>query len=46
MVHTVQVVNQNNAIKNVMEKGNDDSSVCVVVMDFKMKFETIKHRDN
>ena len=25
---------------------NDDSSLCVVIMEFKMKFETIKHRKN
>ena len=30
----------------MMEKINDDLSVCVVVMDFHMKFETIKHREN
>ena len=25
---------------------NDDSSFCVVVMDYKMKFETMKHLEN
>ena len=46
MVHTVRFVNQNNYIKNVMAKLNYDSSVCVVVMEFKMKFETMKYRES
>ena len=25
---------------------NDDSYICVVIMEFQMKFETTKHRDN
>ena len=29
-----------------MANMNDYSSVCVVVMEFKMKFETINHREN
>ena len=29
-----------------MEKMNDDSSICVVVMEFKMKFYMLKHCDN
>ena len=44
--HTVRFMNQNNVIKSVMEKINDGSSVCVVVMNFKMNFETMKHREN
>ena len=27
-------------------KMNDYSSICVVIMDFKIKFETMKHRKN
>ena len=46
MGHTVRVMNQNNAIKNVMAKINDDSSVWVVVLDFKIDFETMKHCEN
>ena len=46
MGHTVIFMNQNNSIKNVMTKINDYSSVWVVVMDFKMNFETMKHCDN
>ena len=46
MGHAVQVTNQNNAIKNVMSKMNDDSYFCVVIMDFNIKFETMKQRNN
>ena len=46
IVHTVQVINQNNAIKNVMAKMNDDLSVCVVIMEFKINFETMEHCNN
>ena len=46
MGNTVLFINQNNTIKNVMEKINDDSSVFVVVVDFKMKFETMTHHEN
>ena len=46
IVHTVRVINQNNAIKNVMSKMNDDSYFCVVIMDFNIKFETMKQRNN
>ena len=37
MGHTVRVIKKN-AIKNVTAKMNIDPSVCVVVMEFKMKF--------
>ena len=37
---------EKNSIKNMMSKMNYDSSVCVVIMDFKIKFETMKHREN
>ena len=46
MGNTVLFINQNNTIKNVMEKINDASSVFVVVVDFKMKFETMTHHEN
>ena len=46
MGHTVQVTNQNNAIKHLMVKMNDNSSVCVVIIEFKIKFETKKHCNN
>ena len=32
MVYTVWGMNQNNAIKNLMEKMNDNSFVCVVII--------------
>ena len=38
MVHKIRVMNQNTYIKDLMEKLEDDSYVCIVVMDFKMKF--------
>ena len=38
MDHTVQVMNPNNAIKNVMAKMIHDSFICVFIMDFNMKF--------
>ena len=43
MGHTVQFTNQNNAIKYLIARMNDDSYICVVVIDFKMRFETMKH---
>ena len=45
MGHAVRVMKKN-PNKNVMKKMNDDSYFCVVFMDFKMHFETRKHRDN
>ena len=39
-------MNHNNSIKNMVSKINDDSSICVVGMYFKMKFETMKHCKN
>ena len=46
MGHTILFINQNTAIKDLMEKLDGDSSISVVVMEFKMKFEMMKHRDN
>ena len=45
MGRTIRFVNQNTAIK-VMAIMNDGSSVCVVMMDCKMKLNMMKHRDN
>ena len=46
MVHIVRFMNQNSAIKNLMSKINGDSDFCVVIMEFKMKFETMKHLES
>ena len=39
-------MNQIIAIEDVIEILNDNSSIFVVIMDFKMKLEKMKHREN
>ena len=46
MGHKFRVMNQNTTMKDVMVILEDDSSVCVVGMDFNIKFYTMKHHDN
>ena len=44
--HIFQVMKQNNTIKSLMAKMVEYLLVCVLVMDFNMKFEAMKHHKN
>ena len=46
MGHIIQVMNQNTAIKDLMVKINDNSCVCMVVVEFNIKLETMNRHKN